>query len=386
MLAMRSLLAAAALALAISVGLTSAVSAAPRKVPRGFYGVMYDGVLAGAPLETQRKQFDLMARSGVESVRTVISWNGVQHFKGSEFNFKGTDPTVQLAAERGMSVLPVLLYTPPWARVIENRQYSPPRIRPFQAFLRAAIKRYGTNGSFWAENPTIPKRPVRDWQIWNEPNLTFPNGRGVFWDARRGTRSAYPRGYAALLRASHRTIESTDRAARTVMGGLVGPSWIELRRLYRYRVKGHFDAMAVHVYPQTVERVFAALRRVRNEMRAKGQGRVPLYLTETAFPSSRGRVRPIEGQRQETKPGMARRLTGLFKQATRDRRALGLQRVYWYTWASGYRHRTSNFEYAGLLAASKDGLSYKPQPALKAFRRSAARHQGCRKSVFGRCL
>ena len=385
MLAMRSLLAAALLVLAVSVGMASVASAAPRKVPRDFYGVMYDGALAGAPLETQSKQFDLMARSGVESVRTVISWNGVQPFQGSEFNFKGTDPTVLLAAERGMSVLPVLLFAPPWARVFEGRQYSPPRTKPFQAFLRAAIRRYGTRGSFWAENPTVPKRPVRDWQIWNEPNLEV-DGRGIFWDARRGAASAYPRGYATLLRASHRTIESTDRAARTVIGGIVGLSWIELRRLYRYGIKGYFDAMAVHVYPQTVDRVFGALRRVRNEMKAKGQGRVPLYLTETAFPSSRGRVRPIAGQRQETKSGMARRLTGLFKQATRDRRALGLERVYWYTWSSGYRHPTSNFEYAGLLAASKDGLSYKPQPALTAFRRSAARDQGCRKSVFGRCM
>ena len=385
MLAMRSLLAAAALALAISVGLTSTATAAPRKVPHGFYGVMYDGVLPGAPFETQQKQFDLMARSGVESVRTAISWNGVQHFKGSEFNFAGTDPTVQLAAERGMSVLPVLLYTPPWARVIENRQYSPPRIKPFQAFLAAAIKRYGSRGTFWDEHPTLPKRPVRDWQIWNEPNLEV-DGRGIFWDAKRGTPSAYPQGYAALLRASHRTIESTDRAARTVIGGIVGRSWDELRRLYRYRIKGYFDAMAVHVYPQTVERVFAALRRVRNEMKAKGQGRLPLYLTETAFPSSRGRVKSIAGQRQETRSGMARRLTGLFKQATVDRRNLRLRRVYWYTWSSGYRHPTSNFEYAGLLASSKDGLSYKPQPALSAFRRSAARDQGCRKSVFGRCL
>lgn len=384
MLAMRVLL-AAALAVCLTAGLASTASAAPRKVPHGFYGVMYDGVLPSAPVATQEKQFDLMARSGVESVRTVLSWDGVQPLQGSEFNFRGTDPTVRLAAERGMSVLPVLLYAPRWARLFEDRQYSPPRTKPFQDFLRAAIRRYGSRGTFWAENPSVPKRPVRDWQIWNEPNLEV-DGRGIFWDAKRGSTSAYPRGYAALLRASHRTIESTDRPARTVIGGIVGLSWLELRRLYRYRIKGYFDAMAVHVYPQTVERVFAALRRVRNEMKAAGQGGVPMYLTETAFPSSRGRVRPIAGQRQETKSGMARRLAELFKMASRDRGKLRLERVYWYTWSSGYRHPTSNFEYAGLLASSNDGLSYKPQPALSAFRRSAARDQGCRKSVFGSCM
>jgi len=385
MLAMRSLLAAAVLALAVSVGLTSMASAAPRKVPRGFYGVMYDGALRTAPLETQRKQFDLMARSGVESVRTVISWDGVQPFQGGQFNFEGTDPTVRLAAQRGMSVLPVLLYAPSWARVYEARQFSPPRTKPFQAFLRAAIERYGSRGSFWAENPTIPKIPVRDWQIWNEPNIIV-DGRGLFWDADLGAPSAFPRGYAALLRASHRTIERADRSARTVMGGIWGLSWLDLRRLYRFGVKGSFDAMAVHIYPQTVERVFAALRRVRKELDAKGQRRLPIYLTETGFPASRGRVKPIADQRQETKAGMARSLTRLFARAARDRRELGLRRVYWYTWSSGYRNPTYNFEYGGLLEASDDALSYKPQPALAAFRRSAARDQGCRKGVFGRCL
>ena len=53
------------------------------------------------------------------------------------------------------------------------------------------------------------------------------------------------------------------------MEGIVGPAWIELRRLYQLGVKGSFDTMAVHVYPQTASRVFAALRLVRNELNAE---------------------------------------------------------------------------------------------------------------------
>ena len=100
-------------------------------------------------------------------------------------------------------------------------------------------------------------------------------------------------------------------------------------------------------------------------MKANGQGRVPLYLTETAFPvvaragaADRG---PAPGDEVRDGPA-AHRPVQAGGPATGG--ALGLQRVYWYTWSSGYRHPTSNFEYAGLLAASKDGLSYKPQPAL----------------------
>ena len=207
--AMRSLLAAAALALAISAGLPSAAAAAPRKVPHGFYGVMYDGALPAAPLETQEKQFDLMARSGVESVRSVISWDGVQPYRDSEFNFRGTDPTVRLAAERGMSVLPVVLYAPPWARVFEGRQYSPPRTQPFQAFLRAAIERYGSERQLLGGEPVVPKRPVRDWQIWNEPNLDLPQReRGLLGRQARQRRPPTRAATPPCCGASHRTIEA----------------------------------------------------------------------------------------------------------------------------------------------------------------------------------
>ena len=41
------------------------------------------------------------------------------------------------------------------------------------AFAARAVQRYGPNGSFWAENPAVPKRPIRTWQIWNEENFKY---------------------------------------------------------------------------------------------------------------------------------------------------------------------------------------------------------------------
>lgn len=340
---------------------------------------MYDGASLGSPTEVRERQFDLMARSGVESLRMVFIWEVMQPERGADFNFDRTDEIVRLASQRGIKVLPVMLIAPPWARLYPGRLLSPPLTRPYLEYIEASIRRYGSDGSFWGEFPKVPRRPLRDWQIWNEPNIRD------FWDVSRSDpKYGWPHGYARLLRAANRTIEATDPGARTVVGGLVGLSWVELERLYKLGARGSFDVMALHVYAQTERRVLAAVRRTRAVLDAAGDTRKPIFLTETAFPASRGRAKAIKGQRQETPGSMAKRVGALFSLLARARSALRLEQVNWYTWASGYDHRTSNFEYAG-LQASPDGEKFKPQPALDAFRRIARKLQGCSKNERGAC-
>ena len=67
----------------------------------------------------QDAQWDLMASSVVESVRTVFSWAGAQpRGGGTPISFEDTDPVVRRAALRNISVLPVIFYTPTWARAV----------------------------------------------------------------------------------------------------------------------------------------------------------------------------------------------------------------------------------------------------------------------------
>lgn len=360
------------------MAITPAAGAAPRKVPRGFFGVMFDSVALRASQASLESQFELMAGAGVETIRVGFVWEFLQPLEDSEFDFAYTDKYVSLAARHGIEVLPVMLFAPPWARVVPGRLYSPPKHEPYAGFLRASIRRYGPKGSFWADNPSVPRRPIRDWQVWNEPNTT------VFWDAEPGSALGWPRGYGSLLRASNRAIKAADPGARTVAGGLVGETWVELRRLYRVAGKRSFDVAAAHVYPQTEERVLGALRLTRRAMLDNGDRAGRLFLTETSFPASLGKVKPIADQRQETKDGMATRLQKLFGLLATKRKALNLDKVFWYTWASSYTHPKSNFEYAGLLSGpgSKD---FRVQPALRAYRRVARRYEGCAKNSQGAC-
>ena len=103
-------------ALAASLLAVPSADAAKRKVPATFTGVQLDGGAETDPAPVQEAQFALMARSGVESARTVFSWRDMQPQKGGPFDFTRTDAQVGAAARHGIVILPVMLYAPAWAR------------------------------------------------------------------------------------------------------------------------------------------------------------------------------------------------------------------------------------------------------------------------------
>ena len=71
--------------------------------------------------------------------------------------------------------------------------------------------------------------------------------------------------------------------------------------------------------------------------------------------------------------------------ATRGLRRLRIKRAYWYTWASSYRagRALGFFEFAGLRRFSGGALS--DRPALRAYRASAQRYEGCAKTSRAKC-
>ncbi len=365
----------AALLAALALSLALAGGASARTVPQGFFGVAYDGPFADAPPERQSEQFDLMAQSGVESVRLLFAWETMQPRRRMKPDFSRMDVKVALAAQRGIEILPQVLYAPYWARKYRRRTHSPPkRTKDYARFVRAAIRRYGPKGSFWKQYPQLPVRPIRQWQLWNEPGLRS------YWDAPRKSSYGWPHGYGRLLRGTNKVIKKEDPGAKTIFAGLTGVAWLEMRRAYRHgRVRGHFNVAALQIYPQTVRREIEAVRHMRQEMARAGDRRRSLYITEVAFPASKGRTKPIKGQRQQTPQGMASRLADLYDELGARRRRYKLERIYWYSWSTRYLRRRSNFEFSGLLR-SRYGTVYRIQPALDAFTSSAQAAQGCIKS------
>jgi hypothetical protein len=368
-------------ALLVLVAATPAATA--RQVPRGWLGAVVDGPLTGPQRAAYAGEWDLMAASGVESVRVAVFWDEHQPVAsaaelpageagrfasvgGVPTDFSRTDAVVAAAAARGLRVLPVVQRAPGWARVEPDDPASPPaRAATFAAFVGALVRRYGPRGSFWAERPDLPRIPVRAWQVWNEPNLTS------YWSVQ-----PFARGYVRLLRAARRAVRAADPGAQVVLAGLPNRSWTALRAVYRAGGRGGFDAVALHPFTGPPRFVMKIVRLARRETVRAGDARVPIWLTELSWPASAGRV-PRRGGFEVTDAGQATRLGGVMRRLRGQRRALRIERVFWYTWLSMEAGPTA-FDWSGLRRVRAGTVV--SAPALAVYTRWARRLQGCAKA------
>jgi hypothetical protein len=353
-----------------------------RRAPRAFYGVSWDSNLEYRPEGQNQLQWDLMAASGVESARVVFSWAAAQPTRGP-IQFARTDRVVARAAWHGIQLLPVVFEAPGWAMLDETRRNSPPRhARHYASYLKALVSRYGPRGSFWAAHPEIPKRPIREWQIWNEPDLRF------YWNVPRDWTAAWPKGYVKLLRAARKAIKSRDRRAKIVLAGLSNSPWTQLRRLYRAKARRLFDVVAIHPYNARIKTALEVVRLSRGVMARRRDARKPIWVTELGWPAARGQLKLDLGLKRlvTSDQGMAKRVGSSYDSFLDRRRnkRYGVSRLYWFTWASSYGPGEGGiWEYAGLVEARR--LAFIPTPALAAYQASARRNQGCVKAPTGAC-
>lgn len=372
------ILAAALIAL---LAAAPAADAGKRRVPHGFFGVTWSGSVVNAPDDLQEQQWALMSRTGAESVRADFSWRRAQPTAGSSPSFAHTDRLVSLAVKHGLRLLPVVVDTPGWAAAYDH-SFSPPlHAADYAAYLRALVKRYGPAGSFWSEHPALPRRPIRHWQLWNEPDLPYR------WYAPKGSHYAFPEGYSTLLKVASRALKRRDRGAKVVLAGLTNDSWNHIRFLYRRGVRRYFDIAAIQTYTGSPKLALKAIRLFRREMRRHRDARKPIWATETGWPAAKGRMRVPRSQRTlvTTDRGMALRLKAMYGPLAR-RRSLAryrVARVFWYSWTSPYRRLTDIFDFAGLQEYY--GGHFEAKPAFWAYRSVARRFEGCSKDGSGNC-
>jgi hypothetical protein len=352
------LLASAALLLA------PAVAPAHAATPKGFFGVMVNGPLddPAVDLDAQAAQ---MKAAGVQSWRVEFSWDLVEPRQGS-FDWAPSDRKVLAAARAGIDVLGLALRAPTWANGNHMDPFVPPKDpKTYAAFLTALTARYGPSGSLWAEHPEVAKRPVRAWEIWNEPNLI--NYFHV---------KSFAKPYARLLRAAYAAVKAADPGATVLMASMANFSWRDLAKLLA--VKGprlRFDAAGAHPFSGRPSNMLKIVRLNRQVLDKRGYRKVPLWLTELTWSSAKGKKQPLTQNWETTEPGQAQRLREAYGLLLHDRRKLRLERVFWYTWATVDNGSPNSFDYSGLNQWRPDG-TFRAKPALGAFSKVARAAQG----------
>lgn len=381
-------LAVALIAATLTVaGAPAAASAAPA-VPPGFVGVMADGPLY--PVTAQgvdlNAQFDRMVASGVESVRAVFDWSFAQPYKSwsqvpaadlNEFTdvagvptrFGEMDEIVAAAAAHGMTVLPVVLYTPGWAAGPHPSQdfAIPKGTQPYANFLGGLVDRYGPNGTFWQTHTLAV--PIRMWQIWNEPNIS------VFW-----WKHPYQRSYVKLLHAAHEAVKHRDPGAKIVLAGLPNFSWVQLQKILKVPGASRwFDVAAIHPYTKNPSGVITILKKARQALDQGGAANKELVADEISWPSSLGKTSHNVGfDFATTERGQARKIAQMLPLLGANRRSLRLIGFYYYTWATVENPVGLAFTYAGLEKFDPSSEMFTAKPALTAFTSAALTLEHCR--------
>jgi cellulase (glycosyl hydrolase family 5) len=183
---------------------------------------------------------DAVASTGAKWLRLDFDWKSIQSQGPTYWRWDYQDRVVNAARARGLQVLAVPTYSPPWARQAScsSSMYCPPaNPASYATFVHALAARYAPLG-------------VHAYEIWNEPNWA------PWWIGAPNAPA-----YVAVLKAAYPAIHSADPDATVITGGLAPHGDLNanptdpispvnfLKAMYAAGAQGSFDAFGLHPYP-----------------------------------------------------------------------------------------------------------------------------------------
>ena len=245
------------------------------------------GISVGATLSWLNKT-DLNAELtdiqslGVGWVRYDFEWDQIQSGGKTSYDWAVTDRVVKAIIAHHMQVLPVVAYTPTWARPAgcASMMCAPADPADYAAFAKAVAAHYGPMG-------------VHTYEIWNEPNI---HG---FWQPAPNVAA-----YSALLKGAYGAIKSVDPTATVVSAGLAPAATTAtsiapvefVAGMYLQGDKSFFDGLGFHPYtfpalPSDTQswnawaQMSVTTNNIRGIMVANGDSAKQIWMTEFGAPT-----------------------------------------------------------------------------------------------------
>lgn len=257
-----------------------------------------------------------MADVGVTVAREDLSWNRIEAQQGT-YDWTSFDRVVAAGARHGVRILAIPDDAPNWATGAWNMApVSGAGLSGYTEFVRAAIKRYGTLGSFWAANPSLPKTPIVEWDIWNEPMWKYAWANSSLPD---------PAVYGAMFRDVVSAVENEDPGAKFLLEAdtaIPQDSWPQKPWLSAALdvpgVREHVDGISLHDYTKNAadctpyspskgmasdylatQKQFCRVLDARRILNAYGLAKAELWMTETGATTGKGTRGVSEAQQAQ---------------------------------------------------------------------------------------
>jgi hypothetical protein len=281
------------------------------------------------------------------------------------------DNLVRQAALRSVIIQPILINMP-------GEVYTPPKTAAaraeFARYAEAAARRYGPGGSLW-KTCNCPARPVKVWEVWNEPNY------GAFWNPPSAVEYAY------LLRDVRAKLRTVDPTARILFGGLAYVANTATRREPNQFLRealstvgwNQADAVAVHTYNGNAD--YAVSTQLAGTVQtikqvagteANGAPRLQLWLNEFGRPTTPDD--PATPANEQTTSEQTQRTwqDTFMNRLLPQRAAWNLGPVMWYSLRDSHAP-TSTWHRYGLRRTNSNDTDAGPKPSWTAYAgRSAA--------------
>jgi hypothetical protein len=284
-------------------------------------------------------QLSALHDAGATVARSDAPWEAAEPHAPSggihHYNWAFDDTIASALATAGLTWLPIIDYSAPWARSVPGQDHSAPDAPEYAAYAAALAGRYGAGGSFWQAHAQLPAHPVTTYEIWNEPD------NPAFWVPRPDATA-----YANLYLRARAAIEAVQPSARVIVGGLTNPrSFLPDLVAAAPSLHGQLDGVGIHPYGPTPPAIFAGVRTARDTLSSLGLGKVPLYVTEFGWTTSpRG---ALDYLTERLRPGyIEQTLAGL------GHTNCGLAAVLLYAWVTPERNRTDPQDWFGIHPAN----------------------------------
>jgi hypothetical protein len=335
--------------------------------PRNHIGIAYGNNLIGMDSRALAAALDDAVFLGAGIIRTDLAWSDIQPTSSGEYRWDRFDRVADAAWSRGLTLLPVLAYTPAWARPAgcASDKCAPADAQRFADFAAAATRRYAFGG-------------VVAWEIWNEPNTAG------FWEP-----AVDPAAYAGLLEKASTAIRRVDPSAVILLGGLAavdtdGENVSETEFLSRVCELGDnkvISGVAYHPYtypylasesrtgPSPWSRIDRDPDSLRSVLTKYGTPDLSIWLTEYGAPTngpgaaSDGTPDTISAATTHvTEPRQARIAADVLRTAVEDR---SIGALIWYSDRDLSNDASTNLNFYGLRRS--DGSA---KPSLSAFKKA----------------
>ncbi|MHB1035530.1 MAG: endo-1,4-beta-xylanase [Pirellulales bacterium] len=191
-----------------------------------------------------------MARdAGVKWSREDFHWGQIEPEKG-RFDWSFHDNLVACAKRNGITVYAIVAGWPSWSKA-----YTEEGADQYAVFLQELIRHY--------------KGEIRQWEIWNEPNI-------FFWQGPREL-------YASLLIKSYAAAKQADPTAEILGLSTAGIDYNFIQQMLAKKTP--FDILTIHPYRKVLDdqAFIDDLKRVSDLVKLPDGRRRPVWLTEMGW-------------------------------------------------------------------------------------------------------